>query len=699
MKKIFQNKFIQVFFVSFVIFVFSYGILKIVFYNINGEFLYFVKKILTEKVNSNIVVVEIDDLTYNKLWFPLDRWDYIPFLDNLKKANAAVIGFDILFLDKWKDPKKDTLLANKFRELWNIIIGADTSRLIKIKEKNYLTLVKPYDLFNKSVQNIWYFQPTINPETNKVYSLKPYNELNYNGKTSYFESFSFAILRSYFNFIYHKKETNILWNNWKNIYKFFNKNIPTKWWEFFISFAEWNKFNNNNRESFYNIYTGNFNKDILKDKIILVWYTAEWVKDDFLLPWIWKWWTTKWVYVHANTINNVLNDNYVIFFNEKIEKWIWFIFIIFIVYLNIFYLKHLNLRWISFWGIIIFLVVLFFYIVSFFVLYKQSGIYLLPNYPFEFISVLFLSFFVSSILKYVNEDKNKKLLFTALSDYVSSDIANEILNGTWNINLDGEKKRITIFFSDIAWFTTISEKLSPEELVWFLKIYLWNMSDIIKANKWTIDKYEWDAIMAWWWVFGKTEKYWIIDACNSCLLQQMELKRLNEIWKKEWKNELSVRMGLNTWDAIVGNIWSKWKKMEYTALWDSVNLASRLEWVNKFYGTYICVSEDVYNEAKEKFTFRYLDKIRVKWKNIWVNIYELISYIWEEWDFKKDIISRFSTAIGFYFEKNFNEAFNIFSALAELWDNPSKTYKSRCERYLVNPPHEDWDGVWVLDEK
>lgn len=699
MKKIFQNKFIQVLFVSFLIFVFSYWILKIVFYNINGEFLYFAKKILTEKVNSNIVVVEIDDLTYNKLWFPLDRWDYIPFLDNLKKANAAVIGFDILFLDKWKDPKKDIMLANKFNELWNIIIWADTSKLVKIKEKNYPNLIKPYDLFNKSVQNIWYFQPTINPETNKVYSLKPYNELNYNGKISYFESFSFAILRSYFNYIYNKKEIKIFWNNWKNIYKFFNKNIPIKWWEFFISFSDWNKFNNNNRESFYNIYTWNFNKDILKDKIILIWYTAEWVKDDFLLPWIWKWWTTKWVYVHANAINNVLNDNYVIFFNEKIEKLIWFIFIIFIVYLNIFYLKHLNLRWISFWGIITFLIILSFYMISFYILYKQSGIYLLPNYPFEFISVLFLSFFASSILKYVNEDKNKRLLSQALSEYVSSDVAKEILNSTWEVKLSWENKRITIFFSDIAWFTTISEKLTPEQLVWFLRVYLWEMSNIILDNKWFVNKYEWDAIMALWWVFWTVEKFWVIDACRSCLLQQAQLRSLNDQWRAEWKDELSVRMGLHTGNAIIWNIWAVWRKMEFTALWDSVNLWSRLEWVNKFYGTYICVSEDVYNIANEEFTFRYLDKIRVKWKNIWVNIYELVSYIWEEWDFKKDIIQNFDTAMKCYFDKKFNEAFIIFSRLSELWDNPSMTYKKRCEKYLVNPPTEDWDGIWVLDEK
>jgi adenylate cyclase len=226
------------------------------------------------------------------------------------------------------------------------------------------------------------------------------------------------------------------------------------------------------------------------------------------------------------------------------------------------------------------------------------------------------------------------------------------------------------------------------------------MSDIIKMNKWTIDKYEWDAIMAWWWVFWKdVYKFWIIDACKSCLLQQAELKRLNEKWKEQWKDELSVRMWLHSWEAIVWDIGSKGKKMEYTALWDSVNLASRLEWVNKFYGTNICVSETVYEWAKDEFTFRYLDKIKVKGKTIWVKIYELVSYIWQESDLKKSIIRDFDQAMEYYFSQSFQEALNIFSNLVILWDKPSLTYQKRCEKYLLNPPGEGWDGIWVLDEK
>lgn len=674
--------------VAILIYFFSYFILKLFFYNINGEFLYFFKKSLTQKVNPNIIVVEIDDLTYNKLWFPLDRKDYWPFLDNLRLSNPAVVWFDILFLDKWKNKFYDDQLEKKFKEAWNIVIWFDV--------KNWVEAIMPHEPFKNAVKDVWYFQPTINRDTSKVYSLKPFNNLKYLDDFKYLESFSFAVLREYYNYIYSKNDKEINWAKWELIYKFFNKNIPLKWGEFYISY---NKTIDFQRESFYNIYNWKFDKQKFKDKIVLVWYTAQWVKDDFLLPWIWAWATTKWVYVHANAINNVLNDTYIIYFDEIIEHLISFLFIFFIVYLNVFHLKHLNLRWISLWAVFLFLTIISIYVIFFYFSYKNSWVYLLPNYPFEFISILFLSFFISSILKYVNEDKNKKLLSKALSEYVSSDIAREILNSTWDVNLSGENKKITMFFSDIAGFTTISEKLSPEELVWFLRVYLWEMSHIIMDNKWFINKYEWDAIMALWWVFWKVENYWIVDACRSALFQQAKLKELNEVWKQQWKDELSVRMWLHTGPAIIWNIGAEGRKMEFTALWDSVNLASRLEWVNKFYWTYICVSEDIYQEVKDKFTFRYLDKIRVKWKNIWINIYELISYTWETWIFKENIIADFERGISFYQKKSFQEAFEIFSKLAQLWDAPSKTYKKRCEMYLVNPPSEDWDGIWVLDEK
>ena len=139
--------------------------------------------------------------------------------------------------------------------------------------------------------------------------------------------------------------------------------------------------------------------------------------------------------------------------------------------------------------------------------------------------------------------------------------------------------------------------------------------------------------------------------------------------------------------------------MEFTALWDSVNLASRLEGVNKFYGTYMCVSEDVYNETKDYFVFRYLDKIRVKWKKIWINIYELITEKQNLDVQRQQIFNRFAEAIELYLWRNFQEAMVIFHELLAQGDAPSGTYVKRCEMYLQNPPDDEWDGVWTMESK
>jgi adenylate cyclase len=224
------------------------------------------------------------------------------------------------------------------------------------------------------------------------------------------------------------------------------------------------------------------------------------------------------------------------------------------------------------------------------------------------------------------------------------------------------------------------------------------MSNIIMDEKGFINKYEWDAIMALWWVFwvNNNESY---RACLSALKQQESLKELNKQWEKRWFSEIKARIWIHFWNAIIWNIWSEWRKMEFTALWDSVNLASRLEWVNKFYWTYICVSEDIYKKEKTNFEFRYLDKIRVQWKEKAIKIYELL---WIKWEVEKDILIRkrsFEKAIKLYLARDFILAKEIFIKLIKEGDNAGRIYLDMCEIYIKTPPSKDWDGVSTMTSK
>ena len=682
LNKLLKNNIFLTFFVSIIVFwiIYFFSILlinidKSLSDKLNSEFL-----ANNLSVSDKIVIVTIDDESVSKIWeYPFSRKEYIPVIENLKNNWAAVIGMDIIFADKSWDKKADLDFSKVLKNAWNVIIWWWI-----LTSKNKSIFQKPYSLFEKNVLSYWYFQPKKNKYNKKVYSINTYQDFN-NWK---FFHFAIQILRWY----YWKEYLDYYKENSKYFYVTPHLKIPVKnYKEFFINFTKenidikkWIKEEKYNTFSFYDISQDKINPQFFKDKIIIIGYTAKGIKDIFFSPE----WQKFWVYTHANVINTILTKQYKIYFNKNLEFLLIFLLINLSVYFNITQKwKNLLISNISIISIFIIIILLIVNIL------KNP-----LNYPAEFLFALILSLTVSNILKSFMEDKNKTLLNKALSQYVSKDIAQEILSGEWKVKLNWERKNISIFFSDIEGFTSISEKMNPEELVIFLREYLWAMSNIIMDQKGFIDKYEWDAIMALWWVFGY-ENSSTYDNCISALKQQEKLKILNKEWKIRFWEELKIRMWLNSWEAIVWNIWATGRKMEFTALGDSVNLASRLEEVNKKYWTYLCVSESVYQEQKDNFEFRYLDQIKVKWKNIPVKIYELISIKWEISNLKKDIVLTFEKAIELYLNRDFNSALKKFEELLLLWDNPSKTYIERCKIFIKNPPEENWDWVWTMKTK
>lgn len=630
------------------------------------------------KISKDIIIVAIDEKTVwdKNLWrFPFSRDKYINVIENLNYAWVSVIWFDIIFADI-TDSETDLKFAKAIKNAWNIVLWWST-----IFKNNNKIFQRPLEIFTEGALNYWYFHPKYH-NNKKSYSINISEK--YTNWTFY--HFWIQVLRSYFYKMYwEKKLLTFNKEDEKNFY--FTPTIKA-----FKAWANEININFNNKQSatsfytisFWDIYNNNFDKKYFKDKIILIWATADGIKDIFFSPE----WQKFGVFTHAELINTILTKNPKIYFNKILEYLLLFSLIILSVYFNILTRgKKLLISNLS--------IVSIFLLTLFIIVYPLQFVI---NFPAQFIFALILSLTVSNILKSYLEDKNKTLLNKALSQYVSKDIAQEILSGEWKVKLDWERKNISIFFSDIEGFTSISEKMNPEELVIFLREYLWAMSNIIMDERGFIDKYEWDAIMALWWVFGYKNSS-TYDNCKSALLQQQKLKILNQDWKERFWEELKIRMWINTGEAIIWNIWATGRKMEFTALWDSVNLASRLEEVNKKYWTYLCVSQTVFEEQKENFDFRYLDQIRVKWKNIPIKIYELISFKWEISDLKNNIITNFEKAIKLYINKDFKKALELFIQLSNLWDNPSKTYISRCEEFIKNPPEKKWDWVWTMKTK
>ncbi len=641
------------------------------------------------KTNKNIVVVEIDEKTLQKLWrFPFDRKVYSKLIENLNNAKALVIWMDIIFADK-TDLMSDSYFAKSISKAKNIVLWWSTIS----RWKNEILLEKPLDSFINWSLKIWFFTPEVDSKVNTVYSVVPFKYF----KNWYFEYFSVVLLRAFYSQMYDNssylsnKSYVELWNFLLND----KVKIPLAWKknnEVLINYVDRSKFQ---RYSFYDLYDNKIFdsiqksiwQDFLKDKIVIIWATAKWIKDVFNTPL----WVEYGVFVHANFINTVLWKNFLMYFDENFEWILIFLLTILACYINLskwwYFLIFSNIAVFS-----LFLIIFPTIIINF--------TSLVLNFPAELVIAFLLSSILSNIVKYILENEDKTRLNLALSEYVSPDVANEILSWEWNINLDWEKKRIAVFFSDIEWFTTISEKFSPEELISFLKDYLSIMSEIIMNQRWAINKFEGDAIMALWGVSSKNAENYSYDACVSALLQQKKLIDANVNWTSLWFPKVNVRMWINTWEAIIWNIWFKWKKIEFTAIWDNVNLASRLEWVNKFYWTKVCVSESVFQDTKDFFEFRYLDKIKVKWKNIAINIYELLEYKWHIKTLDLNVYSKFQEWISFYLNREFEKWLEIFKDLYEKYDDkPSNIYKERCEFFIKNPPPDDWDKVWTMTEK
>jgi len=297
-----------------------------------------------------------------------------------------------------------------------------------------------------------------------------------------------------------------------------------------------------------------------------------------------------------------------------------------------------------------------------------------------FIFLILIWILLVNILWFLKQKSDSNKLNNALSLYVDKEVAKAVLAKNGEVKLSGKKKKVSIFFSDIENFTQISNDFTPEELVCFLKEYFSIMSSNIQKHNGYIDKYEWDCIMALWWAFHTMQKD-SYDTCLSAIKQQKALKILNIKFKKTLWQEVKVRIGINTGEAVLGNIGAKGKKVEYTALWDNVNIASRLEGVNKYYGTYTCVSEYIYNECVDFFDFREIDTVILKWRNTKIRVFELIDEIWK-------------TAENGEYQK----AANIFQKLKNI-DAPSAVMELRCKNLLKKVPNEHWDFAWKMESK
>lgn len=297
-------------------------------------------------------------------------------------------------------------------------------------------------------------------------------------------------------------------------------------------------------------------------------------------------------------------------------------------------------------------------------------------------------------------DQNRKLndfIKKALKKYISPEYVEMLVNKPDMLYLGGEEREVTILFTDIEGFTTIAENQTAKELVADLNEYLDGMTEILLKHKGTLDKYVGDSIIGFWNAPLKEENH-VANGLSAALEMADFSAALSRKFQAQRKMPFKTRIGVNTGKAIVGNIGSK-DRFNYTAMGDQVNLASRLEALNKLYGTGVLITESACNLSKNQFRVRDLDIIRVKGKDRPVKVYELLGGRDREFDESfAGMMVLYEKGIAAYRDKLWEESRRCFlSALEKKSDDiPSQIYAERCSVLMQDPPPAAWDGVFDL---
>lgn len=394
-------------------------------------------------------------------------------------------------------------------------------------------------------------------------------------------------------------------------------------------------------------------------------------------------------FAHANVYDMVVTDSFI-----TQAPW-WFQFIILLVItLSVGFIAHTKQMRI---GILILIAVTVFYLALAVIAFSSAHVWFNVAEPLTGLLVCFVS---TVAYRAATEGRQRKMITNMFGLYVDSTVVQILINNPHLVKLGGEKREISLLFSDIEGFSGISEKVSEDVLVRMMNVYLTDMTDVILKTGGTVDKFIGDAIMAFWGapLVDDDSAY---HACASALEMQSRLHRLQPKFSKMGGVGIRQRIGINTGVCLVGNIGSE-QKLNYTAMGDPVNLASRLEGVNKQYGTGILISESTYQKVVKRIFVREVDRVQVVGKMEPVHIYELLDTAEKPLSEKmKYFLDIYGQGLKAYQERRWDEGIAYMEhAMLQIPNDPvSQLYIERMKLFKINPPNDDWNGVFVLHAK
>ncbi|MCL9683536.1 adenylate/guanylate cyclase domain-containing protein [Legionella maioricensis] len=295
-------------------------------------------------------------------------------------------------------------------------------------------------------------------------------------------------------------------------------------------------------------------------------------------------------------------------------------------------------------------------------------------------------------------DKSLSNMRTSLASfqrYIPSSLVKKLISSGKIAQVGGQNQTITVLFSDIKDFTKLAEETDPQQLMTYLSDYFQSMTEAVISHHGTVDKYIGDAVMAFWNAPFPDKKH-AFHACQTAVNMLERIEQLNSNNRQYGLPEYAIRIGINSGEAVVGNVGSE-DRLNFTALGDTVNLASRLEVINKTYHSQIIVSEATYQKVENKFSFRLLDEVAVRGKRKSTAIYELLvsPNVGNLEQYKKE----FKMAFTSYQRGEWENSLLLFKKLTPAFpgDQLANIYINRCQQLIISPPVA-WDGIWRVEE-
>lgn len=668
------------------------------------------------KDSSKVVIVQISDQSFEALpnSFPFPKSYYAKLIENLEKAGARSIGIDIVFDTPSKNPQDDSLLSNILDQYPNVVLAGRTDIDISARYKILRSQDFYNNIFAKTDSSIGIVFVRNDPDG--IYrSYMPFARFSISDSSfKTVPTFGFEVAAKYLRLhsaiaaddgdFFHFGPYDVPKYNTSSIlinYSGPSGSFPTyDIWQVLDDSTFTTKDEAENKIQI-NDYYDLLSSRVFNDKVVLV--GAAYPESGDLKPVPFSNSDGNnlayGVEIHANAIETLLDGK---FYSRS--GWIFDLLEMLLGSLIVSFVAFTSRNFKKAKGFLPVLLPLAATLIVSYASYKiafsvfvSKRVLLLVIYP----SIGFMMSYVSSVVyQYVSERKQKAVIKSIFSRYVHPAVVNQLVANPELVRLGGERKRLTVLFSDIANFTSVSEKLEPETLVEQLNEYLSAMTDVVFKYGGTLDKYIGDAIVAFWGAPVDVPDH-ALKACEAAVEMTKVLKVLHVQWRDRGMPILNFRVGINTGEMIVGNVGGQ-DRFAYTVIGDSVNLAARLETANKMYKTRILISQFTYDLVKDKVFARELDLIIVKGKTEPVTIYEVISTRQDDVDDKtREVIHDYCLGLQRYKNRDWSGAAEFFekALIIDPDDYPSEMYLERSKIFEIEPPPEDWNGVFVMQTK